>query len=131
MADYQLSYSGADIDSALGKILNNAATAGQALVSDGSGGTQFADVGAASVNPSAALGVAYVVGSGNQTVYSITGTAGKFLGWNGGPAYAYPGELTFLTTAPVADNNNGTIKIVVLSSEPATRYNGYLYIITA
>ena len=35
------------------------------------------------------------------------------------------------TTAPTADNTDGGIRIVVLSSEPATRYNGYLYIITA
>ena len=38
--------------------------------------------------------------------------------------------LPFLTTAPDAANTDG-IKIVVLSSEPATKYNGYLYIITA
>jgi len=38
--------------------------------------------------------------------------------------------LGYLTTAPTAANNDG-IKIVVLSSEPATKYNGYLYIILA
>ena len=38
--------------------------------------------------------------------------------------------LPILTTAPSANNTDG-IKIVVLSSEPATKYNGYLYIITA
>ena len=38
--------------------------------------------------------------------------------------------LGYLTTAPSADNTDG-IKIVVLSSEPATKYNGYLYIILA
>lgn len=38
--------------------------------------------------------------------------------------------LGYLTTAPTSANNDG-IKIVVLSSEPATKYNGYLYIILA
>lgn len=37
--------------------------------------------------------------------------------------------LPYLTTAPSSANTDG-IKIVVLSSEPATKYNGYLYIIT-
>lgn len=41
-----------------------------------------------------------------------------------------PSSMSYLTTAPTADNTDG-IKIVVLSSEPATKYNGYLYIITA
>lgn len=40
------------------------------------------------------------------------------------------GGLPYTTTAPSSANNDG-IKIVVLSSEPATKYNGYLYIITA
>lgn len=38
--------------------------------------------------------------------------------------------LGYLTTAPNAANTDG-IKIVVLSSEPATKYNGWLYIILA
>ena len=38
--------------------------------------------------------------------------------------------LGYLTTAPSAANTDG-IKIVVLSAEPATKYNGYLYIILA
>ena len=40
------------------------------------------------------------------------------------------GKLPYLTAAPAADNTSGFISIVVLSSEPATRYDGYLYIIT-
>ena len=38
--------------------------------------------------------------------------------------------LKYTTTAPTAINNNG-IKICVLSSEPATKYDGWLYIITS
>jgi hypothetical protein len=37
--------------------------------------------------------------------------------------------LGYLTTAPTAANTDG-IKIVVLSSEPTTKYDGYLYLIT-
>lgn len=35
--------------------------------------------------------------------------------------------LPYLTQAPVADNTDGTLKIVVLTQEPATYYNGYDY----
>ena len=37
--------------------------------------------------------------------------------------------VPYLTTAPVADNTDGTLKFVVLTAEPATRYNGYMYLI--
>lgn len=37
--------------------------------------------------------------------------------------------LGYLTTAPTANNTAGDLKVVVLSSEPATRYLGYWYII--
>lgn len=37
--------------------------------------------------------------------------------------------LGYLTTAPTAANTDG-IKIVVLSAEPATKYDGYIYLIT-
>ena len=40
-----------------------------------------------------------------------------------------PSEISYLTTAPSADNTSGNLKIVVLSSEPATKYNGYIYFI--
>lgn len=38
--------------------------------------------------------------------------------------------LPYLTTAPSADNTDG-IKIVVLSQEPSSKYNGYLYFVLA
>lgn len=37
--------------------------------------------------------------------------------------------LPYLTTAPSAANTDG-LKLVVLSSDPATKYSGYFYIIT-
>lgn len=40
-------------------------------------------------------------------------------------------SIGYRTTAPTADNTSGYLGIVQLTSEPATRYNGYLYIITA
>lgn len=39
------------------------------------------------------------------------------------------GGLPYSTTAPTSNNTDG-IKIVVLSSEPSTKYSGWLYIIT-
>ena len=39
------------------------------------------------------------------------------------------GNLPYLTTAPSADNTSGFLKIVVLAAEPATKYDGYLYLI--
>lgn len=38
--------------------------------------------------------------------------------------------LNYLTTAPESANTSGQLKIVVLSSDPTTKYDGYLYIIT-
>lgn len=38
--------------------------------------------------------------------------------------------IDYLDTAPVADNTDPGIKIVVLDEEPATYYDGYYYIIT-
>lgn len=36
-----------------------------------------------------------------------------------------------LTSAPTAPNTSGILKFVVLSSEPSTKYDGYLYLITS
>lgn len=39
--------------------------------------------------------------------------------------------MPYLTTAPTSDNLSGGLKFVVLSSEPQTKYNGYIYFITS
>jgi hypothetical protein len=39
-------------------------------------------------------------------------------------------EVEYLTTAPSSANTSGKLKFVVLSSEPSTYYNGYIYYIT-
>ena len=38
-------------------------------------------------------------------------------------------RLDYLTTAPTATNTDG-LKVVVLTSDPVTFYNGYIYYIT-
>ena len=37
--------------------------------------------------------------------------------------------FTYETTAPTEDNTSGILKVVFLTSEPSTKYNGYLYLI--
>lgn len=44
--------------------------------------------------------------------------------------YALGKSVSYLTTAPSSANTSGRLQFVVLSSEPATKYDGYLYIIT-
>lgn len=39
--------------------------------------------------------------------------------------------ISYLTTAPSSANTDGGLKFVVLSSEPATKYSGYIYFITS
>lgn len=39
-------------------------------------------------------------------------------------------ELKYLTTAPTSANTSGNLKFVVLSAEPVTKYDGYVYLIT-
>ena len=38
--------------------------------------------------------------------------------------------VNYTTTAPSSNNTSGRLEFVVLSSEPATKYDGYIYIIT-
>lgn len=60
---------------------------------------------------------------------------GKILTASGAGVYALadaptPSGVSYLTTAPSSANTDGDLKFVVLSSEPATKYSGYLYFIT-
>ena len=41
----------------------------------------------------------------------------------------FANEISYTTTAPSASNTSGNIKFVVLSQDPVTKYDGYLYII--
>jgi len=47
-----------------------------------------------------------------------------------GAGYFQTQSLPYLTTAPTGNNTNGNLIVVVLNSEPATYYNGYLYLIS-
>lgn len=63
--------------------------------------------------------------SGSGTNQDLGTTTRK---WNNVYCNKLTGGLDYLTTAPTSANTDG-IKIVRLSSEPATKYEGYLYII--
>lgn len=61
-----------------------------------------------------------------ESLYVNSNSAGQHIAY-GKPASTF--GLGVITTAPASANTDG-IKIVVLSSEPATKYSGYLYIVT-
>ena len=44
-------------------------------------------------------------------------------------ALEWNSKMGYLTTAPTSDNTSGKYDIVILTEEPATKYNGYIYII--
>lgn len=50
---------------------------------------------------------------------------------NGGAKFATPisSAVNYLTKAPKADNDSGTLIFVVLESAPSRFYNGYYYVI--
>ena len=63
-----------------------------------------------------------------------SGDAGKFVTFAGtGDPFtlSFPNKITYVTSAPTSDNVDGTLRIAVLSSEPATKYANWLYIITS
>lgn len=80
--------------------------------------------------------------SNSPTINARTTTAGKYYAvekdsagrlyvnvpWEGSSGAA--SGVTYLTTAPSSNNPDNDLKFVVLSSEPTTKYSGYLYIIT-
>lgn len=66
-----------------------------------------------------------------QTKLPTTTTAGQLLkSTSTSGTFALGNSLPYLTVAPSAANDDGLI-FVVLSSEPATKYSGYIYIITS
>lgn len=80
--------------------------------------------------------------SDSPTINARTTTSGKYYAvekdsagrmyvnvpWEGSSGAA--SGVTYLTTAPSSNNPDNDLKFVVLSSEPATKYSGYIYIIT-
>lgn len=80
-------------------------------------------------NPMTAAGDIIVGGTSGAPSKLAKGSNGSLLGVNGSGNLAYTTGLPYTTTAPTAANTEG-IKIAVLSSDPATKYSGYLYVIT-
>ena len=105
-------------------------TSGQVLTADGSGNVSWQTPSSSGMsNPMTTQGDIIIGGSSGTPTRLAKGSNDYLLGVNGSGNVAYTNSLPYLTTAPSADNTSG-IKIVVLSSEPATKYSGYLYIIT-
>lgn len=127
MANYNSSHTGATIDAAVTKIQNNTASSGQILIADGSGSAAWA-------NDPNVTNLFQAVG--DLIVGAISGTYARLAKGNNGElltagtsGLSWGNALPITTTEPTAANTNGII-ICVLSSEPATYYNGYLYLIT-
>ena len=68
------------------------------------------------------------VGANDTYVENITITKADKT-WSYNAETVEVNSVKYSTTTPTADNTDG-LKVVVLDSEPATKYNGYLYIIT-
>jgi hypothetical protein len=94
----------------------------------GASGLEWASDAAGMENPMTTLGDIIVGGASGAPGRVGLGTAGDLLrAGAAGPEYGK--GLPYITTAPEADNTSGII-ICVLAAEPATKHNGYLYIIT-
>lgn len=71
----------------------------------------------------------------SSNINSENSTNGQVLTSNGSGSASWqnpavPSQMSYLTTAPTSANTSGNLIFVVLSSEPATYYDGYYYIIT-
>lgn len=109
------------------------ATLSNIVVGDSTNGYTRYNVSAGMTNPMTTSQDIIVGGTSVNGVATPTrlakGNNGELLRVNSSGNLAYGNNLPIITTAPSADNTDGLI-ICVLSSEPATKYNGYLYIIT-
>lgn len=121
MADneYISSYTGEQIDEGVGKGLQlptvSAALAGAYLHVKNDGTLEYVDIDI-EANPTIPAGA---------TLSQLNTLKIKGLYYD-----AIPEKIKYETTAPSSANTSGVLKFVVLSSEPATKYAGYLYIIT-
>lgn len=112
--------------------LPTTSTAGRVLKSTStSGTTQWGTLSASDVGalPSNTTYVSSVNGqSGAVTGLQPTMSAGTGISISSNTV-SLDGVIPYTTTAPSAANNTG-VKIAILSSEPATKYAGWLYFIT-
>lgn len=104
-------------------------TEGQVL-KVGSSGIEWGSDTAGMENPMTAANDLIVGGVDGAATRLAKGNNGELLRVNGSGNVAYGNNLPIITTAPSADNTDGLI-ICVLDSDPATKYDGYLYLITA
>lgn len=112
-------------------VKSTSETSGKVLTANGSGGSSWQSVPQNFTG--SVSGISAVISVGSNQLSSSSGSNGQVMGWSGGPTWGKPGSnfgLGYTTTAPTADNSDG-LKIAVLSSDPGTKYNGWLYIITA
>ena len=75
----------------------------------------------------------FIICSSNDTMWKLQyDSTNGLLAFKVGstPAVFSAKDVAYLTTAPSSANTSGKLKFVVLSSEPATYYDGYYYIIT-
>lgn len=102
---------------------------------DADGNLIFDDVPEGFENPMTTADDIIVGGASGTPTRLAKGTQGQVLkvgasGLEWGNENREADNVTYLTTAPSSANTDG-LKFVVLSAEPATKYNGYIYIITA
>jgi hypothetical protein len=81
-------------------------------------------------NPMTAQDDVIIGGASGTPARLAKGSNHQLLGVNGSGHVGYVSGLPYSTSAPTSANTEGNLKIVVLASEPATKYDGYLYIIT-
>jgi len=112
-------------------VKSTSESSGKVLTSNGSGGASWQSVPQNFTG--SVSGIAAVISVGTNQLSSSSGSNGQVMGWSGGPTWGKPGSnfgLGYTTTTPTANNSDG-LKIAVLSSDPGTKYNGWIYIITA
>jgi hypothetical protein len=66
---------------------------------------------------------------GTISVSSGEAPEGNLLAADGSGSATWTNGIPYLTTAPTSNNTDAGLKIVVLEYDPATKYEGYLYII--
>lgn len=108
------------------------ASSGQVLMANGSGSASWQTPATYMSNPMTAAGDLIVGGNAGAAGRLGLGTSGQVVQSNGtGVEWAdnVPASVSYLTTAPSSDNTSGRLTFVILNSDPATKYNGYFYII--
>lgn len=133
MGVYTSTYTGQQVDSAVGKATKLPTLSGndngKTLQVDSSGNIVANTVSGGMSNPMTTQDDIIIGGASGTPTRLVKGNNGEILGVDSSGHLAYTNGLPYITTAPSSANTNGNLIIVVLTSEPATYYNGYLYYI--